>query len=473
MAWFEVSKGGLKQLQGDKDKSFILKELVQNAWDEDGVTRVDITLSPHPSRHSVIVKVEDDSDEGFYDLSHAYTLYAETRKRSNPDKRGRFNIGEKLVLSLCRWATITTTKGTIKFLRNGERKKTSTKTAFGSIFEAEIPMKREEIKELVKVAKTFIPPEEIDTFANGELIEPPNRVTHFKTTLQTEFEQDGVMKPSSRKTEVEVFHPRNGEVPMLYEMGLPVIETGDRYHYNVCQRVPLNSDRDNVKPAFLKDLRAEVLNRTVDLLDEDEVSEEWVRQGASDKRVQPETVRAVAGKRWGENRVVLAPGDSHSREQALSRGFTVVAPKTMSKSEWEQMKKANAIPAGSELFPRLSADYELVSSMEWTDAQREVVRLTKRISSFVFDFEVDVEIIKSKANIEADYSKANKRIRFNATRLKKSWWGGPRQYILELIIHELGHEHGGHLDRSYHDTLCKIGATLAVMPSETLWGTNE
>jgi hypothetical protein len=56
--------------------------------------------------------VEDDAPEGFYDLTHAYTMFARTRKRSSPDKRGRFNLGEKQVLALCREARIVTTKGT-------------------------------------------------------------------------------------------------------------------------------------------------------------------------------------------------------------------------------------------------------------------------------------------------------------------------------------------------------------------------
>lgn len=34
MSWFEVDKGGLRQLMDGKDKSFILRELIQNSFDE-------------------------------------------------------------------------------------------------------------------------------------------------------------------------------------------------------------------------------------------------------------------------------------------------------------------------------------------------------------------------------------------------------------------------------------------------------
>jgi hypothetical protein len=32
-------------------------------------------------------------------------------------------------------------------------------------------------------------------------------------------------------------------------MGIPVVETGDRWHVDVAQKVPLNFDRDNLPPA--------------------------------------------------------------------------------------------------------------------------------------------------------------------------------------------------------------------------------
>jgi len=33
--WFEVSREGLRQLQAGKSKDFVVRELIQNAWDED------------------------------------------------------------------------------------------------------------------------------------------------------------------------------------------------------------------------------------------------------------------------------------------------------------------------------------------------------------------------------------------------------------------------------------------------------
>jgi hypothetical protein len=69
---------------------------------------------------------------------------------------------------------------------------------------------------------------------------------------------------------VSIYEPLPGEVSSLYEMGLPIVETGDRWHVSVCQKVPLNRDRDNVRPAYLQAVRVAVLNAAHDLLTADE-----------------------------------------------------------------------------------------------------------------------------------------------------------------------------------------------------------
>ena len=108
---FEVSKEGLKQLLERKDKSFIVTELVQNSWDEDG-SRVDVVLvALDDDVDTYRLVVEDDDPEGFTNITHAYTLFAESEKKSDASKRGRFNLGEKLVIAACERAEISTTTG--------------------------------------------------------------------------------------------------------------------------------------------------------------------------------------------------------------------------------------------------------------------------------------------------------------------------------------------------------------------------
>jgi hypothetical protein len=72
-------------------------------------------------------------------------------------------------------------------------------------------------------------------------------------------DEQGIMRPRQRKTQVAIFEALPGETPSLYEMGLPVVATGDKWHIGVGQKVPLNRDRDNVKPAYLQAVRVAML----------------------------------------------------------------------------------------------------------------------------------------------------------------------------------------------------------------------
>src|SRR5262245_62080996 len=119
--WFEVDKAGLAKILARKGLESAVFELIQNAWDEDGVTKVKVTLDTM-GHGRALLKVEDDAPNGFVDLSHAFTLFAESKKKANPEKRGRFNLGEKLVLAVCSEAKIITTTGGIIFDKGGRRR---------------------------------------------------------------------------------------------------------------------------------------------------------------------------------------------------------------------------------------------------------------------------------------------------------------------------------------------------------------
>ena len=60
--WFEVDVEGLKALQKGKSKTFIVRELIQNAWDEN-IKNCELDISYSKGKINVIVK--DDSPEGF------------------------------------------------------------------------------------------------------------------------------------------------------------------------------------------------------------------------------------------------------------------------------------------------------------------------------------------------------------------------------------------------------------------------
>ena len=96
--WFSVDKSGLGRQAEEQGKGRLVGELIQNALDEPGVTQIAVTLALVPGQDLADLSVEDDAPEGFRNLSDAYTLFAESYKRRNPEQRGQFNLGESASL---------------------------------------------------------------------------------------------------------------------------------------------------------------------------------------------------------------------------------------------------------------------------------------------------------------------------------------------------------------------------------------
>lgn len=468
--WFEVDRAGLRQLYEGKPKSFVIRELVQNAWDEPGVSKVNVFIEKVGSTPFAQVAVEDDAPEGFADLSHAFTLFANTRKRPDAEKRGRFNLGEKQVLALCKSASIQTTKGAVLFDEDGVRRHRSDARPSGSVFEGTLRMTKAEVDEAIRAVNSFLPPAGIETRVNGELVERREPVSVIEAILATEVaDAEGNLRESKRKTKVEVVAVREGERATLYEMGLPVIETGDEFHYNVMQRVPLTVDRDNVRPSFLQDVRAEVLN--VVIKEVSDASAAWVREAAEDDRAKPEVFSSVLDKRFGERRVVADPRDPESRDRAIAAGFALVAPGSLSKREWERARESNAVPSSSSLFGTKVVEAETVD--ELTEEMKRVRRLTEVVAEIGIREEVNVQFVRAPgASTAAQYGA--RTVTFNVSNLGVGWFKKSNvEEHLRLIIHELGHEFGSHLTAGYYEGLARIGARLALVPREELFPESE
>ena len=80
----EADTIGMSQLHAGRPPEQMIKELLQNAFDEDVSTcTVRILLEPE----GVLITVHDDGP-GFDHIQDAYTLMGETPKRGNPEKRG-------------------------------------------------------------------------------------------------------------------------------------------------------------------------------------------------------------------------------------------------------------------------------------------------------------------------------------------------------------------------------------------------
>jgi hypothetical protein len=469
MEWFTVDKEGLAKLLDRKGKAFVLFELLQNSWDTDAAY-VNVQLEPIANKPYCDITVSDDDPHGFVDLAHSFTLFAESSKKSDPEKRGRFNLGEKLVLALCDDASIASTTGTIYFDKTG-RHNSREKTTRGSIFQGRIRMTRAEYEDVLRVVRTVIPPHDKETRINGGSIPDHKLVEGFRVTLATEIgDGEGFLRRSSRETLVSLHEVAEGENATLYEMGIPVVELsgGEPWHINVHQKIPLNADRDNVTPAYMRDLRTAVLNHMHRFIKgADAASKAWVRDAAADPDAKPETVKHITTERFGEKTVIYDPSDPEGTKKAMAQGYTVIPGGALSKDEWDNIRRDSIVlPAGQVTPSRPSgfADTTYYKEDELPPGMRNMRACVQQLGKLLLDCDVKVSFCSAPtASTAAAWS--DRSVVFNVGVLGKKWFArGMNVEQLDLVLHEFGHHfESDHLSKRYNDALTRLGARLAFL----------
>jgi len=450
--WFEVSKEGLKQLQAGKSKDFVVRELIQNAWDEE-ITSCHLHVSRCGNK-LVDITMEDDSPEGFRDITHAFTLFAPTYKRNIPEKRGRFNIGEKQVLAICEKAIVSTTKGTVVFDSQGRTSKRLRRTK-GSIISLRLQMNKSECEAMLESIKLYLPPKGISFYVNGDFVSYKKPHKKFEAVLLTEIQKEDRMIRSYRKAEIWL-HKADTDA-YLYEMGLPVCKINCPYHVDVQQKIPMSIDRNKVSQGYLQNVFTLVLNEVHEDVSSEKSSETWIREATSNKWVSEEAVRSVVKSRYGNKVVVAAPGDKRSIDEALSHGYKVVYGNELSSAEWENIRKAEAIRSSSAAFPTsIATDAETVER----DANMDKVAvLAKKIAKRCLGIEVNVAFASWSSVYAAQYGQ--RILTFNVKRLGKQFFDPPLSAkVIDLVLHELAHEKGFHTETAYHECLTRMAGNL-------------
>lgn len=431
---FEIDAAGFAELQEAREPWTLAREPISNSFDEASVTRVTVTLTKEGNRPAVLV-VEDDGP-GFADLKDAYTLYAYTYKRADSLTRGRFNRGEKELFSVADRGSIMTTCGSVHFdgnLRSIGRKKMER----GTRVEVELKWTHAEVEEILRHLRTFIPPDGKTYVVNGVEVHPRQPEFKIPAKLENILKTDGSLRRVTRGTVIHVHRIRKGEEAVLMEMGIPVvslIESDVPFLLDIQQKVPMSPERDSVRPGYLRDVLAEVLNGTAEILSEKEVCAKWVNTALPDDRVTEDVVRAIKEKRVGKA-LIMNPFDPHANEQAAAEGLDYVSTKGWDSAVVDRFKVDAGWKSTSQAFPKPAPGAGTPVSTPGTERTRHFIEAVAQARSM----RIPQVCFENLPNAWAAADCGGNTITFYVNMTGEAMYDSPNENLLALVTHEMGH----------------------------------
>jgi hypothetical protein len=480
---FEVSTEGMRDLHAGRPLWSLVKELVANSWDED-VTLCTATLrkTSTPDHDEAIEIMVEDDGAGFRDVDDAFTIMAPTVKRLNAVVRGRFNIGEKEILSVAEEGTVETVGTTIHFPKEGGRKITPNNRTKGTVVSVTIERPWSDYDETIEALRAFLPPSNITYTVNG--VEAKSRVSIGTTTgpLQTVL-ASGIGQPiryTTRKASIDIHEPLNG-TGHIYEMGITIQPIDMPYDVDIQQKVPMPPNRDTVTNAYLQDVYAEVLTVVAKDLEKSEASEAWVQMGVEDQRTPDDIVELVMNAKIGPN-AVLHSTDTFANEKAHDAGKDIIHPRTLSKKERQRFQDVGLISSKVNygLKEMGMGELEEVAEPRRTKDMEALAQYAEWLGKELLGFDISVRFVQMKAvadNRIAQYGSG--KLDFVSNRLGNKWFemanGTPTQAQTSLIIHELAHEgfsktpHTG----EYVHRIADLGAKATHLAMTREWWSSE
>ena len=441
---FAVSETGMRELNSGRQPWDLVKELIQNAWDEAPfATECRVTVEVQPDGNATMITVEDDGP-GFSDIADAYTLMGHTSKRLSPTKRGRFNIGEKDVISVAIEAEVETVGHTVTFPRTGSREEAPNSRTNGTVVSVLMPWSEEHCNELVAMLQRFIPPANCRLFINDVEVSTRPAIAMRSATLQTVAQNapNAPLRTSQRRTDIHLVEPTgpSGE-RWLYEMGIPVQVIDCPWDIDVMQKIPMAQHRNVISEPYLNRIYTEALNAGHKMLKGDDFTFDWVKRALVHPRVEPEAVKSVSVGRYGR-KAVFTTLDRDANMRAEADGYEPVDRGSLSSNEREVFRKHAGVKNSDEVFPTPPpprSDYapepgtNQARFAEWVTEMAHYCDLIATVRYF------DEPDNRRKADCEV--STTNPTLRFNEAHLDETFFQPPYGSVdhWDLLFHELGH----------------------------------
>ncbi len=471
---FEVDAAGLARKLGDRPPALLVYELIQNAWDEPTCTSVVVTIIRGTNGNAVVV-VEDDA-AGFENIESAWTLFRDSKKAADPKMRGRFELGEKLVIACSKCAIVDTVGHTVLF-HDGKRRVDINRRKRGTRFTVELVA---DVGLLLAACRRLIPPPgKATTVSDGTdavrlEIPPPivGTLCYLPTICSDEM---GVLREQYRSTNVFLYEAEGGK-GMLYEMGVPVCELGiPGVHADVQQRVPVDWGRQTVSPIYLRQVRARALEVLAEDMTPEEASGAWVNEALESCWLPPDAIRNVIRARFGERAVAEDDTDPEGTKTAVSLGYTVVPRNAFTHMAWRAIQDAGMLLPAGQVTPSLrpygsdGRPENVMPPAVWTGAMLRRAAFARRFHAGLLPDAPTLNVVyvnEPSVSWCANYGKPDAdssvpRLCLNMAQGGDIWIARPNRnrQVLDLLLHEFAHNLTlDHLAHEYYSECTRLGA---------------
>lgn len=355
--WLAISTDGFAAMNAARPPEHLVKELVQNALDsiaEGEPGQINLNYGYHQGQFYIECR---DNGSGIECLSDLRVVYL-THKTDSHLKRGRFGRGFKEALCVADYALVQSKGQQIEFLYDGQERVTQENPSgtfrSGTLVKMQMAWPPETKLKLDHYFRQFLIPEGIQFRLNGiPLVTRPSqyRVATPLTTEVYDYQAQSWKNPR-RKTSIHLIPSQADEIPMIYEMGIPVapVEWTVPFHCNIQQRVPMNPNRDAVATGYPLKLHVACLPILLESMDSETVRQDWV--GNAGKKCDQAVKQQIITKAFGGNiaRSVPKTGARQFDEDARELGVEIVKTSQTSGGFREMLKEL--VPTAREVVQK-------------------------------------------------------------------------------------------------------------------------
>lgn len=451
--WFEISNEGWRRMNAGRPLGALLKEGIQNSFDEE-VHQVTVRVGGEE------IVVEDDAPSGFSTEALVYTVFL-TDKEDSPTKRGRKGRGLKELISAMDSAVVDTIGTTVVFDEAGRHSVENDRTR-GTRLLLRRHSSPEEVAETVDLLSLIVPPKGVDLRVNERRIRPPRiHLSLWNCSLETVVIRRGVERIQQLVTRVDLLHPRKGERPHLFEMGIPVEPIDLPWHVDVQQRVPLADHRDGATDHYKINLKSMLLESlVVQWLSLRELRASWVeevigRQMISDRALEQYVARVFP-------RGALLGGPEQINDRARQLGGQVVPAESMPRGVYAALTR---VMERAESFVRRREREFNERPVSPSAEQRRFAFFVRYLAERILGRRIQVVFVRKEPTLDglvedAAFDARAGTMKFNV--LGKVDFEDPLSpTTLGIVFHELAHHFVAEHDHRFLDHLQHIAGRAA------------